>query len=305
MDLFELETFLAVAREGSFSRAAEKLLRTQPAISQTVRRLEEQVGETLFDRSSRNGALTDAGRVLQDYAEKLLNMRAEAVGAIEALRHLHRGKLAIAANEFTCIFLLGLLHQFRRLHPMVHVSVQRTLASHVPNEVLNRGAEMGVLTYRPESAELKSIAVYRDELAFVVPPQHPLAQAPQVNIRQLGAEMFVAHNVASPHREKVLQAFAKRKVPLHMDVELPSIEAIKKFVAAGNGVALLPLVTVEKEIARGDLAHVPAPELRFERKLRLVFRRDAVLSHAARAFLAIAEAFARQPAGRFLYQPER
>jgi DNA-binding transcriptional LysR family regulator len=305
MDLFELETFLAVVREGSFSRAAEKLWRTQPAVSQTIRRLEERVGEPLFDRSSRSGALTDAGRVLEDYAERLLNMRAEAVSAVQALRHLQRGELAIAANEFTCMFLLGLLHEFRRLHPMVHVLVRRTLATHVPNEVLNRNAEMGVITYRPESAELKCIAVYRDELALVVPPQHPLAQAPRASIRQLGAEMFVAHNVASPHRQKVLQAFARRKVPLHMDVELPSIEAIKRFVAAGNGVALLPLITVEKEIARGDLVHVPVPELRFERKLRLVFRRRAVLSHAARAFLAIAEAFARRPSGRFLYQAER
>jgi DNA-binding transcriptional LysR family regulator len=305
IDLFQLETFLAVAREGSFSRAAQNLLRTQPAVSQTIRRLEEDLGEALFDRSSRNGTLTDAGLVLQDYAEKLLNMRGEAVGAIEALRHLQRGKLAVAANEFTCIYLLGLLHEFRRLHAMVHVCVQRTLASRVPNEVLNRNAEMGVVTFRPDSPELKSLVVYRDELAFVVPPQHPLAHARQLGIRQLGSEMFVAHNVASPYRDKVLQTFAQRKVPLNMEVELPSIEAIKKFVAAGNGVALLPLITVETEVQRGDLVHVPVPELRFERKLRIIFRKNVALSHAARAFLAIAESFARERAGRYVYHAER
>lgn len=305
LDLFQLETFLAVADEGSFSRAAQKLFRTQPAISQTIRRLEQEIGEPLFDRSSRDGSLTDAGRVLYDYAEKLLNTRTEALGAIESLRHLERGKLAVAANEFTCIYLLPLLNEFRRLHPMVHVCVQRSLASRVPAEVLNRNAEMGVVTFRPETPELKSIVVYRDELAFVVPPKHPLAHSKQVHIRQLGAEMFIAHNVPSPYRAKVLETFSKRNVPLNMDVELPSIEAIKKFVTSGNGVALLPRITVDEEIARGDLAHVPVPELRFERKLRIVHRRNVALSHAAQAFLAIAEAFARNTKGRFAFQAER
>lgn len=305
IDLFHIETFLTVAREGSFSRAAQKLFRSQPAVSQTIRRLEEELGEPLFDRSSRDGILTEAGQVLQDYAERLLNMRGEAVSAIESLRKLQRGKLTIAANEFTCIYLLPILDEFRRLHPMVHVAVQRAMASRVANEVLNRNAEMGVLTFRPEQVELRSVVVYRDELAFVVPRKHPLAGARQVRIRQLGAEMFVAHNVPSPYRAKVLETFARKKVPLHMDVELPSIEAIKKFVAAGNGVALLPLITVETEIARGDLVHVPAPELRFERKLRVIFRKNAALSHAARAFLAVADSFARHHGGRFAYHPDR
>jgi DNA-binding transcriptional LysR family regulator len=304
-DLFQLEAFLAVAHEGSFSRAAQKLFRTQPAVSQTIRRLEQEVGESLFDRSSRDGTLTDAGRVLYDYAEKLLNTRSEAVAAIGSLRQIERGKLSVAANEFTCIFLLPLLNEFRHLHPMVHICVQRSLASHVPGEVLNRNSEMGVITYRPEGEELKSLVVYRDELAFLVPPGHPLAHAKQAHIRQLGAELFIAHNVSSPYRAKVLETFAKRKVPLNMDVELPSIEAIKKFVATGNGVALLPLITVEDEVRRGELIHVPVPELRLERKLRIVYRKNVVLSHAGRAFLAIVEALAHKRGGRFAFQPER
>ena len=303
-DLFQLETFLAVAREGSFSRAAQMLFRTQPAVSQTIRRLEQEVGESLFDRSSRDGTLTDAGRVLFDYAEKLLNTRSEALSAIESLRQLERGKLAIAANELTCIYLLPLLNEFRRLHPMVHVCVQRSLASRIPSEVLNRNSEMGVVTFRPDDTELKSIAVYVDDLAFVVPPHHPLAHSKQVHIRQLGAEMFVAHNVPSPHRAKVLETFAKRKVPLNMDVELPSLEAIKKFVTAGNGVALLPLIAVEEEIRRGDLIRIDVPELSFERKLRIIFRKNVALSHAARAFLAIVENFGRREGGRFIYKAE-
>lgn len=305
MDLFQLETFLMVAREGSFSRAAKKLFRTQPAVSQAVRKLEEDVGEPLFDRSSREGLLTDAGRVLHDYAQRLLNMRTEALGALEEMRQLQAGKLSIAANEFTCLYLLPVLNEFRRLHPLVKITIQRSLASRIPGELLSHNAELGVLTFRPEDPLLRSIIVYRDELAFVVPRNHPLASAKQVTIRQLGAEYFVAHNVPSPYRDKVLETFRKRRVPLHMPVELPTIEAIKKYVAMGNGVALIPLICVEPELARGDLVRVPARELTFDRKMRLVYRKHASLSHAAQAFLKVAESFAAHRKERYLFQRER
>lgn len=305
MDLFQLEVFLAVAREGSFSRAAEKLYRTQPAISQAVRKLESDLGEPLFDRSSRDGRLTEAGDVLQDYATKLLNLRTEARAALKELREMHKGKLVIAANEFTCLYLLPVLAEFRRLYPMIKVTVHRSLASHIPDDVLKHNAEMGVLSFNPDESLLQSIVVYRDELAFVVHPRHPLASAGQVTIRQLGAESFVAHNVSSPYREKVLQAFKRHKTPLNMEVELPTIEAIKKFVSSGNGVALVPGICVESEVGRGDLVRIPVADLRIERKLRVTYRRNANLSHAARAFLKVAEAISIEKQGRYLYQHER
>lgn len=304
MDLFELETFLAVAREGSFSRAAKKLFRTQPAISQAVRKLERELGEPLFDRSSHRGLLTDAGRVLEGYALRLLNTRGEALGALEELRQNHQGKLSIAANEFTCLYLLPVLDEFRRLHPMVKVTVQRSLASRIPEALVNHSTELGMLTYRPEDPLLRSIVVYRDELAFVVPPQHPLASAKQVGIKQLGAECFVAHNVPSPYRARVLETFRKYRVPLHMDVELPTIEAIKKFVAGGNGVALIPGICVEAEVARGELVRIGARELRLERRLRIAYRKGASLSHAARAFFKVAETFAKTRGERYLFRTE-
>src|SRR5262249_31971629 len=125
MELSQLEVFLTVARERRFSRAAEKLFRTQSAVSQTIRKLEQELGEPLFDRSSREGVLTDAGRTLQDYAEKLLNLRRDAQEALVELRQLQKGKLAIAANEFTGLYLLPVLAEFRRLHPMIKITVQR------------------------------------------------------------------------------------------------------------------------------------------------------------------------------------
>jgi DNA-binding transcriptional LysR family regulator len=305
MDLFQLEIFLTVAREGSFSRAAEKLYRTQPAISQAIRKLEREVGEPLFDRSSRDGIMTDAGYLLEEYAQKLLNLRSEARVALKELREMHKGKLTIAANEFTCLYLLPTLAEFRKLYPMVKVTAHRALASRIPADVLKHSAELGVLSFNPEEPMLRSIVVYRDELSFIVNPKHPLASSKQVSIRELGAETFVAHNVQSPYRAKVIQAFKRHKTPLNMDVELPTIEAIKRFVSNGTGVALVPGISVEPEIARGELVRVMVRELRIERKLRLVYRKNASLSHAAQAFLKVAESVAAQRKGPYLYQPER
>ncbi|HMH07177.1 MAG TPA: LysR family transcriptional regulator [Terriglobales bacterium] len=304
MDLGQLEVFLAVAREGKFSRAAEKLHRTQSAVSQSVHKLEADIGEPLFDRSSRDGLLTDAGRVLQEYAGRLLNLRDDATGALAELRELQRGKLAIAANEFTALYLLPVLAEFRRLHPMIRIMVQRSLGSHIPGDVLRHTSELGVLTYDPEEPQLHSIVVYLDELIFVVPPTHPLAAEAQVSIRQLGAESFVAHIVSSPYREKVIQAFKRHKTPLHMDIELPTLQAIKRFVAMGNGVALLPEISVENELARGELVRIPVRELRLHRKLRVVYRKAASISHAARAFLKVAEAVSIRRRGPYRFHHE-
>ena len=304
MELSQLEVFLAVAREGRFSRAAEKLHRTQSAVSQTIHKLEEELGESLFDRSSRDGVLTDAGQTLHEYAERLVNLRREATESLSDLRELQKGKLVIAANEFTSLYLLPILAEFRRLHPMIKITVQRSLGSHIPDDVLRYGAELGVLSYAPQEPNLHSVVVYLDELVFVVPPDHPLASSPQVSISQLGAESFVAHIVSSPYREKVLQSFKTHKTPLHMDLELPTLQAIKQFVALGNGVAFVPEISVETELARGELIRIPVRELQLKRKLRLIYRKQASISHAARAFLKVAEAVAFKRKGRYRFQRE-
>jgi DNA-binding transcriptional LysR family regulator len=304
MELSQLEVFLAVARERRFSRAADKLFRTQSAVSQTIRKLEDELGEALFDRSSREGILTDAGKVLYEYAEKLINLRTEASESLSELRELQKGKLVIAANEFTVLYLLPVLAEFRRVHPMIKITVERALGSHIPDDVLSYNVEFGVLSYEPQEASLNSIVIFLDELVFIVPPKHPLASAAQVSIRQLGAESFVAHIVSSPYREKVLQLFKTHKTPIHMDLELPTLQAIKQFVSMGSGVAFVPEIAVETEIARGELIRIPVRELQLKRKLRLIYRKDANLSHAAQAFLKVAEAVALERKGRYRFQRE-
>jgi DNA-binding transcriptional LysR family regulator len=289
MDLTQLETFVAVAEERSFSRAAVRLHRTQPAVSQTIRKLEVEVGEILLDRAARDGSLTAAGEVLLEYAQKLLNLRVEATGALGELRALHTGRLNLAANEYTCLYLLPVLDRYRREYPQIKVSVRRSLASRIADQVQLHDVEMGILSFVTPDPALQSIVVYHDELVFVVSPEHPMANAGRVHIRDLGAENFIAHNVPSPLRQTVIQAFQKNKTPLNMGVELPSLEAIKRFVAMGNGVAFMPGLVARPEVEAGRLVPVKVQGMNITRKLRLVYRRHATLSYAAGAFLETVE----------------
>jgi DNA-binding transcriptional LysR family regulator len=305
MDLFQLETFLAVAEERSFSRAAARLHRTQPAVSQVIAKLEAELGETLLERTSRDGRLTDAGEVLREHAQKMLNLRSDAEAALVELRSLHTGTLRLAANEYTCLYLLPVLDAFRRQHPRIKVEVQRALASRIADEVLQHAVEMGVVSFRPEDPQVRSTVVYRDELVCIVAPGHALAKEKTASIARLGREPFIAHNVPSPLRQKVIASFKRHKTPLKMEVELPSLEAIKRFVEQGNGVALVPGLTVETELKTGALVAVAVPELQMERKLRLVFRRQAALSHAAKAFLKVVEEHAREHGDPFCFVTER
>jgi DNA-binding transcriptional LysR family regulator len=273
-------------------------------VSQVIARLEDEIGQRLFERPARRGGMTDAGKALVEYAKRLMTVREQAKVALEDVRAVRAGRLAIAANELTCLYLLPVLDQFRRLYPGVSVTVQRSLASRVPQSVLDYAVDLGVITYRPLEPGLKSVVVYRDELVFVVPPTHPLARRTGVSITTLGSESFVAHHVASPYRDRVVDAFRKHRVTLHMPVEMPTIDAIKRFVALGHGVALLPGISVEDEIRRGELVRVPVPELALERQLRLVQRRDGDLSHAVQAFLAVAEHHATEAGGLYSFASE-
>lgn len=304
MDLSQLETFLAVVEEKGFTRAAVRLRRTQPAVSHAIRKLEEELGEPLFERSSREGTPTAAGELLRGFAERLLRLRSEAATALQELRSLERGRLTITANEYTCLWLLPVLDAFRRVCPHITVTVQRSLASRIPDQVLERAVEFGILSFRPESDHLHAIAVYTDTVAFVVDPRHPFAKHKQVSIRELGAQNFVAHIVSSPLRQRVIETFARHHTPLNMGVELPSLEAIKRFVALGNGVALVPGLTVQPELARGELVQVAVPELKIARRLWLVHRGQASLSHAGLAFLEVVHTLAADRGHPFAYRPE-
>lgn len=290
MELSHLEVLVAVAEEKGFSRGAARLCRTQPAVSQAIRRLEDEIGRPVFDRSSKDATLTDAGAVLLGYARQMLNLRREARAALQELGDLRRGKVVVAANEYTVVHLLPIVGEYRRLHPDVKLEVKRSLASEIPTELLRRDVEIGLLTYRPAQPGLAAVPVARDDLALLVAPGHRLAGRAAVAIRELGQEAFLAHNVRSPYRERVLRTFERYQTTLNIVLELPSLEAIKRLVERGLGVALMPRRVAASEIARGDVVALTVREMRFERPIYVSFRAGADLSHAARAFLACAGA---------------
>lgn len=287
MDLAALQVFLAVARERSFSRAAEKLYRTQPAVSIAIRRLEEWVGQPLFVRGARQGKLTDAGRLLAEYAQRMLNLREEIRKGMDDLRALRRGQLSLGVNESSIHALLPALARYRKLYPDVHMAVERTFSRDIPAAVLNYRLDLGVISFLPQDDKLAAAEIFRDELTFVVYPRHPLARRRLVNITELGGETFIAHIVESPYRWRVIQLFQKHRTPLNMNVEMPTIESIKRFVQMEMGVAIVPRMCVRLEVEAGALVEVKIRQLKMPRRLYLVRRREAKLSHAATALVRL------------------
>jgi DNA-binding transcriptional LysR family regulator len=288
MQLQDLSTFLSVAAERSFSAAAKKLHRTQPAVSQGIRRLEEELGERLFDRSSRNGTLTEAGRLLQDYAARLMIVAADAQSAIRELQQVRRGRIVIGANEAAVHSLLPFLERFSAQHPQAMVDVRRVASRQIATELLNRSLDFGVLTFQPSGKGLHAIPLWRDELVLLTHPGHPLASRQRVSMEEVGRQVVIAHNDPSPARERVLRLYERRHAPINIHISLPSLDGIKRAVEMGLGVAVLPRRCALTEISRGHLVAIHVPGLSSPRQVRLVFRRGGELSHAAQAFLEIA-----------------
>ena len=289
MEFYPLKVFLTVATERSFSRAGEKLLRTQPAISLAIQRLESELGERLIDRSGKELLLTDAGRIVLDYARRFENLQADLEIALKELRDNSAGRLSIGANESTALYLLQHIEQYRRLYPKVRVQVRRSLSSKIPSQLIDGDLELGLISYDPEDDRVISAVIYTDHLSFVVAPTHRFAGKEEVSITELGMETFIAHNVMSPYRAVVIKTFQTHKVALNMDVEMPTVETIRKMVQRNEGVAFLPRMCVEPEIAAGTLCEVNVPELRVAREIRLAYPAKRALSHAAKAFLELVQ----------------
>ena len=293
MDLTALRIFLTVAEERSFSRAAAKVHRTQPAVSQAVKRLEEELGEQLFDRSSKSGTLTDAGRVLQNYGQRLVRLAEEAESAMRELRDLRRGRVLIGANEAAIHTLLPLMARFRQKVPDIAVDVRRVPARQIAVEVQQGSLDFGALTFRPAEEGLLEVVVGSDELVLLMPPSHPLSKRRQVTMEEVAGEPVVAHNDPSPARERVLRLFEEQQISLNMVIALPSLDGIKRAGELKLGVALLPRRCAITEIASGRLVAVPVAGISRKRQLTLVCRK-AHRSHAANAFLAVAQEKTRE-----------
>lgn len=296
MDLAELQVFLTVATERSFSRAAATLHRTQPAVSQAVKRLEEELGERLFDRSSKGGQLTEAGTILLDYARQLMRLKDEAEGAVRELQDLRKGRVVIGANEAAVHVLLPIVERFRTKHPQAQVEVNRIAARQLASEVLNRSLDFGILTFPPRDRGLQSLSLGEDELVMLTHPSHPLAKKRRITMEEFGRQSIIAHNDPSPARERVLRLYEQRHAPINIQIGLPSLDGIKRGIEMGLGVALLPRRCALAEIKRGQLCAVKVSQLRLPRDVRLIYRASGEMTHAAEEFLAAARDVARPEA---------
>jgi DNA-binding transcriptional LysR family regulator len=286
MDLLQLEHFLAVAEEGNFTRAAERVCRTQPAVSQSIKKLEDVIGARLFTRDVREVALTEAGRVLVEYARRMVRMRDEVMRRLAEQRCLDSGTLAIAAHESAAVYLLpGPLRRYFDAFPQIKVGIYRSRLDEIPRQVMDREVDIGFVKEEPAFHELQSVLVHNDEMVLVSAAAHPLVGRSQVSVRDLAHEPFVLHHLCSSTAQRIFRLFEANGVRCRIAAELWSFENIKHFVEQGVGLAVVPRVSVAREIAAGVLARIPVAGLHIPRQTYMVFRDRTYLSPAAQQFI--------------------
>jgi DNA-binding transcriptional LysR family regulator len=288
MDFDQLVTFVAVAELGNFSRAAEKVLRTQPAISAQVRKLEDENNAKLFDRTKKAVTLTPAGERFLDYARQLLALRAEALQVVADAGTDVRGMLAIGANETTFLYVLPeLLARYHAQYPDVRISVYRNFSHKVLQKVEDNIAELGVITMPVRSSSLVVVPIFHDPLVWIVNSQSPLAKQKEVSLQELANHDLILHKMGSLRRimEKQLRPFRPQ---LKVTMELTSAEMVKKFVAAGLGVSMISEAFVQQEVRDKKITILRPDAEVIYRELGLVYRDNRSLSRAANAFLLMA-----------------
>src|SRR5579859_1042411 len=288
MDFDQLETFLEVARHSSFSRAAEKRFRTQPAISSQIRALEEEVGAKLFDRSGGKVALTAAGKVFQQYAEQTLDSRKTMIVTVAEMERVPRGEIVVGANEGTCLHILPeVFAEFKKQYPNVGVNIKRADYAKILESVVDNSVDFGVVSLPVTDARLTVVLIHRDELVIIAPPQHPLAKMKSATIAQAAKFPLVVPKIGHT-RDALENLFYERKLKPRYTMELDSSELLKRFVAADAGVGFISRSNVLEDMRANALAAIPISDATVRRDLALVFRKDKALSRAALAFMDIA-----------------
>ncbi|HET9087609.1 MAG TPA: LysR family transcriptional regulator [Acidobacteriaceae bacterium] len=287
MDFEQLKAFLEVARNASFSRAAEKLFRTQPAISAQIRALEEEIGARLFDRAGGRVTLTAAGKLFMEYAEDALQARRNIVRALAEMTRTPRGELVVSANEATCLYILPqVFAQFKRKYPRVSVSITRNERSRTLEEVLAQRVDFGVMAQPVTDPRLTVVPVHQDEMVVIAPMGHPIAAKRSTTLAQVAAFSLILPKQGRT-RDAIDQLFSARHLRPEVSMELDSNEIIKRFTAAGVGVGFLARSNTVAEHSAGLLAVVELEDARIARDLVLVYRKDKALSRAAHAFIEI------------------
>src|SRR5438270_7199918 len=288
MDFDQLETFLEVARLSSFSRAAEKRFRTQPAISSQIRALEEEVGAKLLDRSGGKVSITAAGKLFQKYAEETLDARKAVLTAIAETERVPRGEIVVGANEGTCLHVLPeVFAEFKKQYPTVAVNIKRADYARILENVIDNSVDFGVVSLPVTDNRLTVVLIHRDELVIIVPPQHPLSKLKAAAIADVAKFPLLVPKVGHT-RDGLEELFHERKLKPHYSMELDSSELLKRFVAADVGVGFIARSNVQEDVRAGALCVIAMADAQIRRDLALVFRKDKALSRAALAFIDIA-----------------
>lgn len=287
MDFEQLKAFVEVARNASFSRAAEKLFRTQPAISAQIRALEEDVGARLFDRTGGRVTLTVGGKIFLQYAEESLQARRNIIRAVAEVARTPRGELVVSANEASCLYILPqVFAQFKRKYPRVSVSIARNERSRTVEAVLAQEVDFGVVAQPINDPRLTVVPVHQDEMVVITPVGHPLAAKRSTPLAQVAAFPLILPKQGRT-RDAIDLLFSRRQLKPEISMELESNELIKRFAAAGVGVGFLARSNAVAELAAGLLGVVELEDVRIARDLVLVYRKDKSLSRAAQAFIEI------------------
>ena len=288
MDFDQLEIFLEVARLSSFSRAAEKRFRTQPAISSQIRALEEEVGARLLDRSGGRVSLTVAGKLFFKYAEDTLEQKKSILTAIAETEHVPRGQIVVAANEGTCLHILPeVFAQFKRNYPDVAVGIKRADYAKILESVSDLSVDFGVVSLPVTDNRLQCVPIHRDELVVITPTGHPLTAKQQITVAEV-AEYPLVVPKAGHTRDALDTLFYDRHLKPHYAMELDSSELLKRFVAADVGVGFIARSNIQEDIRANALSALTISDAQIRRDLALVFRKDRSLSRAAKALIDIA-----------------
>ena len=287
MDFDQLTTFLEVAKLGNFSRAGEKVFRSQSAVSAQIRQLEQDYGTKLLDRSGKRVQLTPAGKVLFEYAHRLLALRGESVRAVADQDCTPRGVLAIGANEATCLYVLPeSFGEYRRRYPDVQISIYRNFSHKILERLQDGLIDVGVVTMPVKSPSLVVQRIFHDRLMLMTSPDHPLARQESVTVEDI-VDYPVILPKAGHTRKTMDRLFRQHQSQLRVAMELPSIAMIKAFVASGMGVSLISESFAMQEHRAGELCLVAISDGALSRELGLVYHQDRTLPRSAMAFIEL------------------
>jgi DNA-binding transcriptional LysR family regulator len=288
MEFDQLKGFFQVAKLKSFTEAAQKLYLTQPAISLQVKALEEEMGEKLFERVGRRIKLTHAGEILFRLTEDIVRKMDEIRSVMGELHSLERGRFILGASDTTSLYFIpDLIKEFRRAHPNIELLLVNRISQEVVRRVIECEVDLGIVSLPAAEPRLSVKPLIKHPMVCVVAADHPLAGRKMVRAADLAGEPMIALEKESTIRRRIDAYLSENGVQPRTVIELGSFEIIKKFVAIGLGISIIP----ERAASIGfdGIRAIPFAKNPPSIELGAIFRKDRFLAHSARAFLELAE----------------